>query len=92
MLAASDRPNDVGLDFLFQNNNFVKASSIDAEHLIRRALFGESHTLVSMTAQNGMDVDSFVKRYAQAGLTIGVENSYKLPEFGMPESGFTCMQ
>eukprot|EP00804_Cyclotella_cryptica_P018261 CCRYP_005973-RD/>CCRYP_005973-RD protein AED:0.04 eAED:0.04 QI:190/1/1/1/1/1/5/1468/647 len=89
MLAASDRSNDVGLDFLFQNNNFVKASSIDAEHLIRRALFGQSQTLISITTQNGMDADSFVKRYAQAGLSIGVENSYKLPEFGMPESGFT---
>lgn len=92
MLGASDRRNGEGLDFLFQNNLFVKASSIDAEHMIRRALFGESRTLVSMNAQNGMDADAFLQRYAQAGLTIGAENSYRLPEFGMPESGFTCMQ
>lgn len=92
VLAAHNRPNDIGLDFLFQNNNFVVASSIDAEHLIRRALFGQSQTLVSITAQSGMDADVFVKKYSQAGLTIGVENSYKLPQFGMPEKGFTCMQ
>lgn len=92
VLAAHNRPNDKGLDFLFQCNNFIPASSIDAEHLIRRALFGHSHTLVSITTQSGMDADAFLKRYSQAGLSIGVENSYKLSEFGMPDKGFYCMQ
>jgi hypothetical protein len=45
VLGASDLGSQ-GLDFLFVTNPFVHATGIDAEHLVRRALLGKSHTVV----------------------------------------------
>jgi hypothetical protein len=87
VLGGSDRPT--GLDFLFQLNIFVNGHVIDAEHLIRRALFG-SNTLVSINLQTGMDGAGFVNRYATAGLIVNAENKYSLPEFHFPIPGNTC--
>ena len=87
MLGGSDRPNGVGLDFILQLNLFVKAEAIDAEHLIRRALFGKSHTLIAINAQDGMDAGKFTERYASAGLIITSEpSSYWFPR--MQSDGF----
>ena len=90
MLGGSDRKNDVGLDFLFQLNPFVRADDSDAEHLIRRSLFGEKHTLVGMVLQNNMKEVDFLNRYSSAGFTVINEPSYKLPEFHFPIPKHTC--
>lgn len=87
MLGASDRKDDVGLDFLIQVNPFVHAHGIDAEHMIRRALFGPNPTLVALTVQDGMDAAIFMKRYATAGLIVTTEPGYKLPELNFPIPG-----
>jgi len=90
MLGASDRPNYEGLDFLFVTNPFVKAEALDAEHLIRRALLGKSHTVVSITAQDKMSQEAMLSRYAASGLTVGTPWQKTPPELGIPESGYTC--
>lgn len=91
MLGASDRKDGIGLDFLFQLNPFVKADGIDAEHMIRRALFGRTPTLVSITVQDGMDLTTFMERYATAGLIISNEPNYgQLHEFNFPIPGHSC--
>ncbi|KAL9183031.1 hypothetical protein ACHAXT_004818 [Thalassiosira profunda] len=84
MLGASDR-GSLGLDFLFQCNPFVKANSVDAEHMVRRALLGDSHTIVSITHQDRMNNDKMLERYAAAGLTIGTPYGQAAPEIGYPE-------
>lgn len=89
MLGASDR-NGLGLDFLFQCNPFVKAGGVDGEHMVRRALLGESHTVVSITLQNGMDQKAMLEKYAAAGLSIGTPYGRSPPELGIPEKGFKC--
>ena len=86
MLGGSDRSKD-GLDFILQLNLFVKAHVIDAEHFIRRALFGRSHTLIAMNAQDGMNEETFVERYASAGLIMTREPKYELPELHFPIPG-----
>ncbi|KAL9180899.1 hypothetical protein ACHAXT_009704 [Thalassiosira profunda] len=86
MLGASDREG-LGLDFLFQCNPFVKAGAVDAEHMVRRALLGDSHTIVSVTLQDGMNADEMLERYAAAGLTIGTPYGQAAPEIGYPEKG-----
>jgi len=80
----------LGLDFLFQCNNFVKATAVDAEHLIRRALLGggSSRTIISMNLQKDMDGDAFMERYSKYGLSIGNVYQDALPELGLPESGY----
>ena len=90
VLGGSDRKNDVGLDFIFQLNLFVKAEVFDAEHLIRRALFGQKHTLVALNLQNQMNADDFLQRYSSAGLIITNEPTYKLPELNFPIPGHVC--
>ena len=89
MLGASDRPDD-GLDFLFLCNPFVHAKAVDAEHMIRRALLGNVHTVVSMTGQDGMNGDVMLERYAHAGLSLGNVFGNTPPEMGMPDKGFKC--
>jgi len=96
MLGVNDEryiENDgLGLDFLFQCNNFVKATAVDAEHLIRRALLGgsgsHSTTVISMNLQKDMDGDAFIERYSKYGLSIGNVYQDALPELGLPESGY----
>lgn len=89
MLGASDR--DVGLDFLFTVNPFVHANAIDAEHFIRRALFGPNPTLVSLMAQDEMDIDAFVNKYATAGFIYTTEPMYQtLTELHFPIPGHSC--
>jgi hypothetical protein len=73
------------MDFLFQTNPFVHHDDFDAEHMIRRALFGNVHTLVSMTG-----AERFIEQYASAGLNGVTDRTYNLPEFNMPESGYYC--
>lgn len=91
MLGGSDRKDDIGLDFLFTVNPFVHAAAIDAEHFIRRAIFGPNPTLVSLTAQDGMDLDAFMNKYASAGLIITTEPDYNtLSELHFPIPGHTC--
>lgn len=84
MLGASDRPDDLGLDFLFLCNKFVKASYLDAEHMIRRALLGKSHTLVSITVQDGMNEAEFLENFASYGFNIGKNLDDAPPELGIP--------
>ena len=91
MLGVNDREeNELGLDFLFQCNNFVKADAVDAEHLIRRALLngGSSRTIISMNVQKDMDGEAFIERYSKYGLSIGNVYQEALPELGIPESGY----
>ena len=90
MLGVADRPEELGLDFLFQCNPFVTASAVDAEHLIRRALLGNSHTIVSMTSQGrgGVDTDAFLEKYASIGLTFGIIVHEAETEIGYPDKGF----
>ena len=90
VLGGSDRKDDVGLDFLFQYNPFVRADDSDAEHLIRRALFGQKHTLVALSLQDNMYAGTFVNRYAPAGLMIIKEPSYNLPEMHFPIPKHSC--
>ena len=84
MLGASDRPDELGLDFLFLCNKFVKATYLDAEHMIRRALLGKSHTLVSITAQDGMNEAEFLENFASYGFNIGKNLDDAPPELGIP--------
>lgn len=90
MLGASDRPDDLGLDFLIQCNPFVKSENIDAEHLVRRALLGNSHTVVSITPQKDTSVELMLEKYAAAGLTFGTPFQDAVPELGIPEKGYKC--
>lgn len=69
MLGAADL-GDKGLDFLFITNPFVKATPIDAEHLIRRALLGRPHTVVSMTHQKTDANEEILAAYAGAGFSF----------------------
>jgi hypothetical protein len=92
VLGAADRDElELGLDFLFVCNPFVKASAFDAEHLIRRALLGKSHTVLSITVQDGlMSKEAMLENYATAGLTIGTSFGDSVPELGIPEKGYRC--
>ena len=92
MLGAADRDElELGLDFLFVCNPFVKASAFDAEHLIRRSLLGKSHTVLSITVQDGlMSKEAMLENYAAAGLTIGTSFGDSVPELGIPEKGYKC--
>jgi len=90
MLGVSDRPDDLGLDFLFVCNPFVHSEAVDAEHVIRRALLGNSHTVFSITVQdkNTMSKEAFLEKYAGAGLTIGTPFQDAVPELGIPDRGY----
>ena len=90
MLGGSDRKNDVGLDFLFQLNPFVRADDSDAEHLIRRSLFGEKHTLVGLSLQDNMYAGSVVNRYSTAGFIVLKEPGYALSALKFPIPKHTC--
>ena len=90
MLGVSGRPNGDGLDFLFICNPFVKAETVDAEHLIRRALLGKTHTVVSMTVQSKLKGDPMLERYAGLGLNLGTPWGDAPPELGLPEKGHKC--
>lgn len=93
MLGVSDRPDDLGLDFLLVCNPFVQATSVDVEHLIRRALLGNSHTVLSLTVPKGMQKksDAYLEKYSAAGLTFGTPFQDALPELGYPQKGYKCM-
>lgn len=90
MLGGSDRKNDAGLDFIIQLNPFVRADDSDAEHLIRRSLFGQTHTLVALSIQNNMNADDFIQRYASAGLIMTSEPDYKVPDLNFTIPGHSC--
>ena len=91
VLGATDRPNDLGLDFLFVTNPFVGAGDVDVENMIRRSLLGKSHTIVSVNTQGGMDQNAFLERYAASGLTLATPTLSKTPsQLGIPDSGFHC--
>ena len=83
MLGASDL-GDTGLDFLFINNPYVKATGIDAEHLVRRALLGKSQTVISMTQQKTDANEEILKKYAAAGLSFGTPWLDAPPELLIP--------
>jgi len=84
MLGAAD--TETGLDFLFVQNPFVSGDELDAEHLIRRALFGKDHTVVSINSQGkNFQVNALLSTYAAAGLTIANIFSDSSPEIGYPK-------
>ena len=71
------------LDFLYQTNPFVKATGVDAEHMIRRAVLGDG-AVVSITSQNTM-VD--LTPYFARGLTVAHVYGDSPPEMGTARDG-----